>query len=583
MRWQEDMTFDAYHKWLGIPAEDQPPNHYRLLAINLFEDDLDVIESAADRQMAHVRTFQGGPHSADSQKLLNELSAAKISLLHPQKRAAYDAELRRQLAAAQEPPPSAAPTQPPLPPAPRPQPVAQPVRPALVPAAVNPLAAPELVFERASAMRNGRPRRRRNSGWPLAGVAALSAALVVGYLVWTKPGAEPIALAPPNARPAKTATNPRPDLQPPAPKDPETPSPPTADMEASVQPPDASSDAAAAFLKTEVRENSPPDRLPAVAESTMPKPSATGLAESLAEKAANEPANAPPPAANSNAIAAMLVKAKADYLRDMQKVCDSLETYIDKRIESSARRRTKGPFDAAVQMRVAFDQDGRMPATAPSAFKQKAAKARADLERTYRTAIDEYASARQSASAAALVEELNRLGDPEQIGRFRRELLRNPGCEQPPQGSGIPGWTAIKGPWQRREKDPPPQEGTGYFLPGDCAEGELVQDIDVELYAPRIDSGKQKFEFTGFVRSFKQQPPDTSRIVVEYRDSSNSKILDAADSGPIANVDAWQLVSDKRLAPRETRWVRVRLISTRYGGRENDGYYDGLSFRAVEK
>jgi hypothetical protein len=355
-------------------------------------------------------------------------------------------------------------------------------------------------------------------------------------------------------------------------------------MEASVQsPPDASSDAAAAFLKTEIRENSPPDRLPAVAESTMPKPSVTGLAESLAEKAADEPANAPPPAANSNAIAAMLVKAKADYLRDMQKVCDSLETYIDKRIESSARRRAKGPFDAAVQMRVAFDQDGRMPATAPSAFKQKAAKARADLERAYRTAIDEYASARQSASAAVLVEELNRLGDAEQIGRFRRELLRNPGCEQPPQGSGIPGWTAIKGPWQRREKDPPPQEGTGYFLPGDCAEAELVQDIDLELYAPRIDSGKQKFEFTGFVRSFKQQPPDTSRIVVEYRDSSNSKILDAADSGPIANVDAWQLVSDKRLVPRETRWVCVRLISTRYGGRENDGYYDGLSFRAVDK
>ena len=30
-------TFDAYHEWLGIPPKDQPPNHYRLLGIELFE------------------------------------------------------------------------------------------------------------------------------------------------------------------------------------------------------------------------------------------------------------------------------------------------------------------------------------------------------------------------------------------------------------------------------------------------------------------------------------------------------------------------------------------------------------------
>jgi hypothetical protein len=29
--------FDPYCQWLGIPAKDQPPNHYRLLAIELFE------------------------------------------------------------------------------------------------------------------------------------------------------------------------------------------------------------------------------------------------------------------------------------------------------------------------------------------------------------------------------------------------------------------------------------------------------------------------------------------------------------------------------------------------------------------
>ena len=53
-------SFDHYYEWLGIPREQQPPNHYRLLGIELFESNADVIEHAADRQMAHVRSFQHG-------------------------------------------------------------------------------------------------------------------------------------------------------------------------------------------------------------------------------------------------------------------------------------------------------------------------------------------------------------------------------------------------------------------------------------------------------------------------------------------------------------------------------------------
>ncbi len=91
--------FDAYHKWLSIPPHDQPPNHYRLLGLGLFESDPDVVAAAADRQMAHVQTYKTGPHSELSQKLLNEIAAAKICLLRPQKKSAYDEQLRQQLAA----------------------------------------------------------------------------------------------------------------------------------------------------------------------------------------------------------------------------------------------------------------------------------------------------------------------------------------------------------------------------------------------------------------------------------------------------------------------------------------------------
>ena len=83
-------TFNGYHVWLGIPPTELPTNHYRLLGIALFESDPDVIDHAADRQMAHVRTFQSGRHAALSQQILNELATARVCLLNTAKKAAYD-------------------------------------------------------------------------------------------------------------------------------------------------------------------------------------------------------------------------------------------------------------------------------------------------------------------------------------------------------------------------------------------------------------------------------------------------------------------------------------------------------------
>jgi len=91
--------FDPYHKWLSIPPKDQPPHHYRLLGVDLFEDDPDVIEAAADQRMAHLRTYQTGPRSELSQKLLSEVAAARVCLLDAQKKAAYDARLRQAIEA----------------------------------------------------------------------------------------------------------------------------------------------------------------------------------------------------------------------------------------------------------------------------------------------------------------------------------------------------------------------------------------------------------------------------------------------------------------------------------------------------
>ncbi|HIF31449.1 MAG TPA: hypothetical protein EYG57_12520 [Planctomycetes bacterium] len=70
-------SLDPYYEWLGIPAEDQPPTHYRLLGITQLETNPTVIENATDRKMRYLRSFQNGPRGNVSQKLLNEVARAR--------------------------------------------------------------------------------------------------------------------------------------------------------------------------------------------------------------------------------------------------------------------------------------------------------------------------------------------------------------------------------------------------------------------------------------------------------------------------------------------------------------------------
>ncbi len=96
--------FDPYYKWLGIPPRDQPPHHYRLLGIELFEPDMEVIEAAADRLMAYLQEVSLDENAAAAQKLLNEISAARVCLLTASRREKYDSALRESIAVRRPPP-----------------------------------------------------------------------------------------------------------------------------------------------------------------------------------------------------------------------------------------------------------------------------------------------------------------------------------------------------------------------------------------------------------------------------------------------------------------------------------------------
>ncbi len=86
--------YDVYHQWLGIPPEHQPPSLYRLLGLADFEQDVEVIRNAAERQAMHVRRLARGEFTDAGQHLLNEIAEAKLKLLNVQVREAYDSDLR---------------------------------------------------------------------------------------------------------------------------------------------------------------------------------------------------------------------------------------------------------------------------------------------------------------------------------------------------------------------------------------------------------------------------------------------------------------------------------------------------------
>ncbi len=94
-----DESFDPYRKWLGIPPQDHPPHYYRLLGIEPLESDPDVIATAVDGRMGLLKNFAVGQHSDESQRMLNEIAAAKVCLLNSEKKAEYDLNLRRRLEA----------------------------------------------------------------------------------------------------------------------------------------------------------------------------------------------------------------------------------------------------------------------------------------------------------------------------------------------------------------------------------------------------------------------------------------------------------------------------------------------------
>lgn len=85
--------FNAYREWLGVAGQSEIPSYYELLALRPLEPDTAQIEAAYQRQSARLATHLSGAQADIAQRLMGELAEARLTLLTPTAKRAYDAAL----------------------------------------------------------------------------------------------------------------------------------------------------------------------------------------------------------------------------------------------------------------------------------------------------------------------------------------------------------------------------------------------------------------------------------------------------------------------------------------------------------
>jgi hypothetical protein len=240
-----------------------------------------------------------------------------------------------------------------------------------------------------------------------------------------------------------------------------------------------------------------------------------------------------------------------------------------------------------------FETTGELPRIRPGfppGINNKEQSARGKMTLAYRNAVQEYTRAVNDIQAAAVEKELEEFKGKASFRvppnpHVNKQLLTNPGCEDVLVAGKIPGWSEVRGEWSPfASVNVPAHEGKVYFSARSSPAGELAQDVSLESLAEMVDEGKLRITFTGEVRSFEQNPPDATQIIIECRDAKNEKVLVDYPSARIESVTGWKTVSHTAVVPKETRNLRVRLITSRSSrGNITDAYFDNLSLKAAPK
>lgn len=286
---------------------------------------------------------------------------------------------------------------------------------------------------------------------------------------------------------------------------------------------------------------------------------------------------------DEDVIANKLSAAKAQFDEANSKARDDLLAQLNK---NAAAAQQVGDLKALEKIEAeirAFESNRKLPTTVVTKGYVNAVQVnRNKMSIAFASAVKEYTKAGMRDLAKAIQQELDEfskndkavsLGPP-----LGEELVKNPGCEEPLIDGRIPGWTSLNGQWGANPDRP--ASGKFWFHAPAVPSSELYQDVDITSYARSVDMGKASVQIAFQLRCF---TGDKGRVVLEFRDAENKKVLAEKDTGEIASPDRWQRFAHSLPVPKETRTVRIRLISKRSSGRSNDGNFDDLSLRLTSK
>ena len=92
---RSNIVRDPYAKWLDIPSQEQPPTHYRLLALKQGQLDAADVKAAARRQHQRLRQHLVGINNDKCVQLMKEVEIARRVLIDEDLRKQYDIELKQ--------------------------------------------------------------------------------------------------------------------------------------------------------------------------------------------------------------------------------------------------------------------------------------------------------------------------------------------------------------------------------------------------------------------------------------------------------------------------------------------------------
>lgn len=292
------------------------------------------------------------------------------------------------------------------------------------------------------------------------------------------------------------------------------------------------------------------------------------------------------PEGNAEEVDSGLEAARKGYQQSLTNARNDLLTQLKKKAEDAERAR-KG--DVARKLRTemeALEKNQRLPTLiSVKGYEAEQRKAALKLETAYKAAIKGFTQAGKKADAKRVQQALDELKRKEAIQLtplLGKELLRNPGAEDAWVAGVLPGWTSSQVPWGIRKADPAPANGESYFAPTPSPIAEIFQDVSLVPFTRVGATATLEARFRCSVRSFLQLSPDTTQVILEFRDG-NRRVLEFWDSGKVSSIHVWTELAETHPIPPKAKWIRVRLISTRSGGLDNDGYFDDVSLKVTAK